>query len=517
MKAEPNDRPVGYAWLVKTYSLATMPLSHASSIGARARLDTTQQGVVMEVFQPNYWPGGDVFDHLVFALKYDDLNLDVLRQTFGQLGAKRMAHYVALQPNGKYARQLGYLYEFLMEEQLAIAVGIGGAYVNLLDPEKYVVAGRPVKSGRWHINDNLLGSARFCPMVRKVPAVAELLDADFASRLQAFKETVEPALFQRAVDYLYFKETRSSYDIERETPSPDREQRFVRVLRDAGKIALGDVLSEPWLTTLQNLIVEPRYAQHGYRDWQNYVGESMPGRAPIVHYVCPPGALVIDLMAGLFDCASKTQGMHPVVRAALMSFGFVFIHPFEDGNGRMHRFLIHDFLGRDGVVPDGMVLPVSAWMLHHPQEYDRALEAFSRPLRAVVRVAMDDDEQLTVTNLDEAEGSYRYPDLTHQAAYLLHAVEQTISTELVSEILFIRGYDKAKVSIRDVVDMPNARLDLMVKLLYQNKGTLSKAKRSLFREISDKELANIELAYQQAFSVPAELDISAPIKNDFSS
>lgn len=510
MKAESSDRPVGYAWLVKTYALATMPLSHASAIGARARLDTTQPGMVLEVFQPNYWPGDDAIDHLVFALKYDDLNLDILRQMFGKLGAWRMTQYVAIQPNGKYARQLGYLYELVMGAQLDVPVAIGGAYVDLLDPARYLVAAKPMKSVRWHINDNLLGTARFCPMVRKVPAVAALLDTDFGSRLQAFKETVEPELFQRAVDYLYFKETRSSYDIERETPTPDREQRFVRALRDAGKTALGDVLSAPWLTNLQNLIVEPRYAQQGYRTWQNYVGESMPGRAPVVHYVCPPGSLVADLMAGLSGCAGKTQGVHPVVRAALLSFGFVFIHPFEDGNGRIHRFLIHDMLGRDGVVPDGMVLPVSAWMLHHPQDYDRALEAFSRPLRAVVRIAMDNDEQLTVTNLDEAEGSYRYPDLTAQAAYLLHAVEQTISTELVSEILFIRGYDQAKIAIRGVVDMPNARLDLMIKLLHQNLGTLSNTRRTLFREISDEELARIEAVYQQAFSVPVDLDTSSP-------
>jgi hypothetical protein len=515
MKAESHDRPVGYAWLVKTCSLVTMPLSHASSIGARARLDTAQPGAVLEVFPPNYWPGDDVFDHLVFALKYDDLNLDILRQTFRKLGAGRVVQYVALQPNGKYARQLGYLYEFLMDEHLDVPVAIGGPYVDLIDPGRYVVAARPAKSVRWHVNDNLLGTARFCPMVRKVPAVAALLDADVAARLQAFKATVEPALFQRAVDYLYFKETRSSYDIERETPTPDREQRFVRALRDAGKAALGDVLSEPWLTGLQNLIVEPRYAQQGFRDWQNYVGESMPGRSPIVHYVCPPGAMVADLMAGLFDCGSKTQGVAPVVRAALISFGLVFIHPFEDGNGRIHRFLIHDVLGRDGVVPDGMVVPVSAWMLHHPQEYDRVLEAFSRPLRAVVRIVMDHDEQLTVTNPDEAEGSWRYPDLTAQVAYLLHAVEQTISTELVSEILFIRRYDLAKVAIRDVVDMPNARLDLMIRLLYQNKGALAKAKRSLFREISDDELARIELVYQQAFDTRADTAAASPIKTDF--
>ena len=495
-----HDRPVGYTWLIKEFSLTTFPLSHESYIGARARSDATKPGVIHEIFQPNYWPGDDPFEHLVFAIKYDDFNLDVLDQSLKKLGPDRILAYVERQPNGKYARQLGYLYELLAGKQLALKVAIGGAYVDLLDPKKYLVATMPDKSTRWHVNDNLLGSARFCPVVRRIPAITPLLEVDFTSRLQAFKAKVDPVLFQRAIDYLYFKETRSSFNIERETPTPDREQRFVHALREAGKTTFAEVLSESALADLQNLIVEQRYAQAAFRDWQNYVGESMPGRAPIVHYVCPPGNMVRDLMGGLVDCAAKAQGVHPVVRAALISFGFVFIHPFEDGNGRIHRFLIHDFLGRDGVVPAGMVLPVSAYMLHHTQEYDRVLESYSKPLRTVVRISIDDDEQLTINNPGESSGSYRYPDLTLQAHYLLQAVEQTISTELVAEILFIRGYDRAKVSICEVVDMPNARLDLLIKLLYQNKGTLSKSKRSLFKEITDEELARIELSFQAAFA-----------------
>jgi len=495
-----NERPVGYTWLIKELGLTSFPLSHESYIGARARSDTTKPGVIRDIYHPNYWPGDDPFDHLVFALKYDDFNLDLLDQSLLKLGADRVLAHVASQPNGKYARQLGYLYEFLTGDQLALKVAIGGAYVDLLDPDKYLVAVTPDKSTRWHINDNLLGSARFCPVVRRTPEIVSLLTADFTSRLQAFKAQVDPALFQRAVDYLYSKETRSSFDIERETPTPDREQRFVRALREAGKTTFAEVLAEPALAELQNLIVEQRYAQSAFRDGQNYVGESMPGRAPIVHYVCPPGGMVHDLMGGLIDCAAKAQGVHPVIRAALVSFGFVFIHPFEDGNGRIHRFLIHDFLGREGVVPPGMVLPVSAYMLHNPHEYDRALESYSRPLRTVVSISIDEDEQLTINNPLEASGSYRYPDYTAQAHYLLHAVDQTINTELVTEILFIRGYDQAKSSISQVVDMPNTRLDLLIKLLYQNKGTLAKGKRSLFKEITDEELARMETAFQAAFA-----------------
>ena len=62
-----HDRPVGYTWIIKQFSLTTLPLSHASYIGAQARCDTSKPGGGHEVFQATYWPGDDPFEHLVFA------------------------------------------------------------------------------------------------------------------------------------------------------------------------------------------------------------------------------------------------------------------------------------------------------------------------------------------------------------------------------------------------------------------------------------------------------------------
>ncbi len=42
------------------------------------------------------------------------------------------------------------------------------------------------------------------------------------------------------------------------------------------------------------------------------------------------------------------SSVDPIVAAAAMAFGFVFVHPFEDGYERIHRFLIHHQLAHSG-------------------------------------------------------------------------------------------------------------------------------------------------------------------------
>src|ERR1039458_8008779 len=84
-----------------------------------------------------------------------------------------------------------------------------------------------------------------------------------------------PELYARALQYLYTKETKSSYAIERETPDQRRSQKFADALREASK---RDYLLKETIVNLQQTIVEPRFANRDWRDSikeQNYVGRSM--------------------------------------------------------------------------------------------------------------------------------------------------------------------------------------------------------------------------------------------------
>lgn len=205
-------------------------------------------------------------------------------------------------------------------------------------------------------------------------------------------------------------------------------------------------------------------------------------------------------MDGLIAAHPKIAGIPPIVHAAIVAYAFVFLHPFEDGNGRIHRFLIHNILALGGFwrpSEEVMMLPVSAAMLKNPDDYDASLEAFSRPLMPLVDYSLDEDGRMTVRN--NTAVWYRHIDMTPQVEALFGFIEKTIDSELASELAFLARYDRAKTAIQAIVDMPDRQIDLFIRFCLQNHGRLSNAKRaSHFTFLADDEVARMEEAVQDA-------------------
>jgi Fic family protein len=137
--------------------------------------------------------------------------------------------------------------------------------------------------------------------------------------------------------------------------------------------------------------------------------------------------------------------VHSVAHAAAIAWGFVFLHPFEDGNGRSHRFLIHNIFSISGLTPPGFILPISATMLKNMELYNQSLERFSVPLVRLIDYDLDDEGVLTVNN--ETGHLYRYIDFTFQAETLLSFIDKTVETELVIELDYLKRYDKIKLAL----------------------------------------------------------------------
>lgn len=492
---------VGNLWLKEHFNLKQYNLSHQSYIGNYDKIEVSASGQVVRFFGPKYAPKKNTaIEHLEFALKYDDINLGLLKDVFKNLLKKDLLTYIMLSPSGKYGRKTGYLYELLTHEQLLIKNEITGNYIDLLDTQKYIT-GTAIKNVKWKVNDNLLGNRDYCPIVRRTKALDELLSIDIKKQIQKLEKKYTPQVFKRAISFLYTKETRSSFEIERETPSPDRMERFISLLQKAGRENSLEMLSEKSLTVYQNTIVDPRFANKSFRDFQNYIGENLPNFLERIHYICPPPEIVNSLMQGLQDCVNKTNSTSPLVRASLVSFGFVFIHPFEDGNGRLHRFLIHDMLVRDGLVPNGLIVPVSAHMLNNMKDYDRTLENYSKPILQHILYKKNESGEISITNKDNVVAYYRYPDLTEQCVYLAQTVNDCIIEDMPNELDFVKMYDELKSEIKNVVDMPDKMVNQLIMFLHQNKGLLPKRRRKDFSKLKDEEIREIEKLYQEIFEL----------------
>jgi hypothetical protein len=71
---------------------------------------------------------------------------------------------------------------------------------------------------------------------------------------------------------------------------------------------------------------------------------------------------------------------------------------------------------------------------------------------------------------------------------------------------FLSAFDRAYMAVREIVDMPNQRLSLFVRLVMSNGGRLSKAKRKLFPELSEEEIPAMEQAIREAQQTSADAD-----------
>lgn len=212
-----------------------------------------------------------------------------------------------------------------------------------------------------------------------------------------------------------------------------------------------------------------------------------------MEYVCPRPEDIGELMGGWFASLAQLLAaeVDPVVAAAAASFAFVFLHPFEDGNGRIQRLLIHFVLARKGFTPPGLVVPVSATMLSRIKEFDAALERFSEPI--MVRVRYEQDAHGHVDVLHDSASYYRYPDLTAQAEALYRWVERAVEVDLPKEIAFLLAHQEARRRLDERIELSDPRAMLLVTLCIEGRGRLSKTRRDRhFDTLTDEEVGDVE-------------------------
>jgi Fic family protein len=495
LKAPEEGLLVGYAALIERYNVE-MPLPNTLAlISAKKRQYTNGN---WEVFTSRHQPKETLYDQLIFALKYEGVNLLFFKKLFEILSFEECTALVQIEPQGLYSRKIWFLYEWLIAKKIPIPDLSTGNYVTLLNEKKQFGILNGIKSSRHRIINNLPGTVNFCPLIFKTEKITKYIEADLAEKNNVQIKKIHKDILSRTSAFLLLKDSKASFNIEGENPIPSRAMRWGKAINQAGK----NLLTKEELERLQQIVIEnSKFLKYGFRKQDGFVGEhDRDTHQPIPEHISAKHTDVELLMDGLINTSNilpETQ-YHPVLAAAVVAFGFVFIHPFVDGNGRLHRYIIHHVLAKNNFTPQGIIFPVSASIVQYIDTYRKVLEQYSHGILPFIQWKTTADKNVEVTN-DTAD-FYKYYDATKQAEFLFDCIQDTIDIIIPQEVKYLLQYDEFKNYIDNVFEMPDKMVALLVKLLSQNEGKLStKKKQSEFPSLTESEVELIEEQFKNAF------------------
>jgi len=520
---------IGYRWLAERYGIDTVQPLHIESCIGQSRRTIQADGITQEVYTAIMRPVDSIPAHLTFALKHEGVHLEFLARLFRITPETEIAAWMNGERTGQYARRVGFLWEWLSGHELTGVTPVtGGNYVDALDPNTYLVSTAKTNNTRWRVRDNLPGTRDFCPTVRRTAAVIAAERYDCAAQLDALQAEYGTDILMRSAVWLKVKESRASFLIEHEEDKKDRIRRFAAVMeRRCGEFP--NPLDPETLTALQREVIGDNavFPQFGVRRSPVFIGETA-GYQEVVHYVAPHWDDLDGLLKGMEAFVERTRNASSIARAAVASFGFVFIHPLADGNGRIHRFLINDILRRDGAVPRPFILPVSATITNKAQDraqYDAILERVSKPFMArysglyafeePVRKYEDGIESnFLFTGYDDALPAWRYLDLTEHVEYLSALIDKTIRFEMREEANLLRSWDAARTAVKEVIDGPNLLIDRIIRSIQGNGGRVSNKLVGEFPRLGEEAVGKavleaIATAFSDSKAVPTPQESTA--------
>ncbi len=449
------------------------------------------------IYDKRYRPHQTLAGHLSFALRHENIDLLILKRVFAAVPETALLEIINSKPNGAVARRVWFFFETLTGKQLDIADAPKITAVDALDPKLYFT-GKPVLSTRHRVRDNLLGTGELCPIIRRTPKLEEFIALDLAHAAQDTIGKTRSQLIARAASFLLLADSRASFDIEGERAPANRLERWGRAVLEAGKRPL----NQTEIYRLHTILVgDDRFTKIGYRTEGVFLGELDHNNDPNPEFIGARHNDLPDLMLALNSCNNRLRNsdVDAVLQATAIAFGFVYIHPLADGNGRLHRCLIHHVLAERKFSPPGIVFPVSSAMLERIDDYRKSLQTHSAPLMEYIQWRTTVRSNVEVTN--DTTDLYRYFDCTEEAEFLYGCVERTVDIDLPNEIEYLERYDEALQGITNTVEMPDRLVQMLIRFIRQNSGKLGKRRRdNEFAKLTDEEVATSEAIVQRAFA-----------------
>lgn len=449
-------------------------------------------------FDKRYWPGDRAADHIGFALRHEPIDLLILKRAFDAIAPDELTAFINEAPTGALTRRIWFFYEFLTGKTLPIEDAQTVTAVEALDSKAYFTS-KPRLSKRHRVRDNLLGSNAFCPIIRRTDTLNAFLERGLADKAAETVGRTSGHLVARAASFMLLADSRASFEIEGERPPRNRLERWGRAVLQAGKNAL--TLDE--LNRLHGVLIEDtRFIKAGIRPDGVFLGERDHEYNPMPEFIGARPDDLASLTSGMFSANDRMRadGIDPVLQATATAFGFVYIHPYQDGNGRLHRCLIHHVLAERKFTPPGMVFPVSSVMLDRIEDYGQTLRDHSGPLMPFIEWRPTPAPDLNVEVTNDTADLYRYFDCTAEAEFLYGCVAKTVEEDLPREIDYLRKHDEAQRRIMETVEMPDRLAQNLIMFIRQNEGRLPRKQREKeFKALTDDEVVTIEDICQEVF------------------
>lgn len=486
----------GLSALVHAFNVRT-PVRELSCISEQNIKGHIRQDRGWKIYSKRYELEPTVQAHLNFAMRHEKIDLLVLKRVFLSLPAEVIKQYVLSAPNSTLTRRAWYLYELLTGTMLAVPDAPNVTSVDLLDTDKYFTKSSGTLSRRHKVRDNLLGTASFCPIIRKTPTLMTYVESDLSKSALTIIGHVSKGVISRAASFLLLADSQASFQIEGERPPRNRIERWGRAVMQAGK----NPLSVEEIIRLHGVLIEDnRFVQGGLRTNNVFLGEHTPDGEPLLEFIGAKPDDLADLTSSLIktNILMKEGNLDPVLQAAATAFGFVYVHPFADGNGRLHRCIIHHTLSDRQFTPPGMLFPVSSVMLNWIDKYRETLQAHSA--RLLEFIEWEPTAKGNVLVLNDTADLYRYFDCTEAAEFLYSCVKRTIEVDLPREIDYLMRRDEAIRKVMNIVEMPDLMAEQFVLFVHRNGGTLPNNRRKReFAALKEEELAELEEIVRDAF------------------
>lgn len=487
---------VGYSHLIQKFSVQTY-IRFPSCISAQHVMGSMVVSGQFNLFDKRYRADSDVA-HLIFALKHENFDLLSLKRIFEVFPEKDIEEYINSTPSGIYARKLCFLYEWLTEENLKVPDCPKCRTVPLLDPLKYFV-GAGVYLKRYRLRNNLLGTNLFCPIIRKTQKLEAFVNSGLKEKATSIIGKASNELVARAASFMLLTDSKASFAIEGERVPINRIERWGKTVLRAGKTPI----SVEELVRLQNLMIkDQRFTNIGVRKDGVFLGERDMDGIPLPEFIgAKPDDLEVLLDALVdADSAMTKNKFDPILHAAAIAFGFIYIHPLEDGNGRLHRYLIHHVLAENKFSPLGVGFPISSSMLNSIDLYRDTLRNHFSHLMDFID--WDPTDKGNVRVLNDTRDLYCYFDCTEECEYLYECVRETIEKYLPEELKYLKSHDRAMTRINNILDIPDNLAKSLIIFIQQNNYVLSKKRqKNEFAELTVDEVQRIESIVMEEFGI----------------